>query len=83
MSEYTREEYQLDCIKFKKDLAGERIYDFIVRTYYPDLKGDDRRKVKMDIVNVLNGNSFSKAIEMNIRPILKKVYKNKTGKAFK
>lgn len=83
MSEYTTADYKLEAIKLQKGLTGKRPIEYILKTYFPKLKGEKRRRMRMDIVNSLNGNSFAKTMEHKLMPIFREVYKVKTGKTFK
>lgn len=82
MSNYTRKDYEIDCIKLRDGMTGKRSIDYILKNYFAKLNGDGKKDMRIVLVNALNGNSYSKAIEHNLMPIFKEVYKIKTGTDF-
>lgn len=82
MVEYSIDTYKSECMLLLKGLRGKRAIAFILKTYFPEVEKEERTKLRTDIVNIINGNSYSKAIQLEVMPIFKEVYLIKTGKQF-
>ncbi len=82
MPEFTRDKYLNDCKIIRYSLKGKRPIEYIIKNYYKKHKGEKRRKLRMHIVNSLNGNSFNKTKSLKLMPIFIEVYNLKTGKTF-
>jgi hypothetical protein len=82
MPQYTRDKYLNDCTEIRTSLKGKRPIEYIIKNYFPKYKGERRRKLRLHLVNSLNGNSFSKTKSLKLIPIFIEVYNLKTGKTF-
>lgn len=82
MGKYSIETYREDSIILRKGLRNKRPIYYIMKKYYPNYQGD-RKKLRSEIQNCLNGNSYEKTLRLKLMPLFKKVYYVKTGKLFK
>lgn len=81
MTKYTIEKYRKDSVLLRQGLKNKRPIYYIMKEYFPDFKGD-RKRLRSEIQNCLNGNSYEKTLHMKLMPIFKKLYFIKTGKQF-
>lgn len=82
MSKYTIDIYRIDTILLREGLRNTKPVSHILKKYFTDFRGD-KKELRSNIQNALNGNSYEKAIELKLMPIFKRVYKEKTGKEYK
>lgn len=81
MDNYTIEMYRKDSVLLRQGLKNKRPIYYIMKEYFPDYKGD-RKRLRSEIQNCLNGNSYEKTLQMNLMPIFEKLYYIKTGNRF-